>query len=95
MTKEELQKLLRDNADIFLVDIREGDEFDASSVHIEGAKNIPMGSVFVKAGQGELPMDKKIITICQSGGRCKVLVDALKPKGFDIDYLEGGVLGWE
>jgi rhodanese-related sulfurtransferase len=94
MKKEDLQHLLENGEEVLMVDVREADEYAASDKHLEGAQNMPMGKVFVEAAQGHLPKDKKIVTICKTGGRCEIVAKELREKGYDIDFLEGGVEGW-
>lgn len=94
MKPNELKEKIKQNENIVLIDIREKEEIEASGQKIEGSKNIPMGKMFVEAAKGVLPKDKKIITICKSGKRCEILIKELKPKGYDIDYLEGGIDEW-
>lgn len=94
MKVEDLKKKLADHEDVLLLDVREADEFEGGDA-IEGSQNMPMGKVFVEAGQGHLPKDKKIVTICKSGGRCEIVAKELKEKGYDIEHLEGGVTEWK
>ena len=76
-----------------LLDIREGDEFEASET-VLGAENMPMGKVFVEAKKGNLEKDQKIIAICKTGGRCDIVARELNAKGYDIEVLEGGLDAW-
>lgn len=89
MTKEELRET--NPSDILLIDIREGGEVEAlpspsSAVHIAMSKLVQVEA------SGELPKDKKLVTICHSGGRCLAVNQYLKSKGYDVDYLEGGMM---
>lgn len=79
---------------VLMLDVREKEEFD-SGEKIEGAQNMPMGKVFLEASKGSLPKDKKIVTICKAGSRCAIVARELKEKGYDIDYLEGGLEAWK
>jgi len=92
MTKEELKEVMS-NDDIYVIDIRESDELEAET-GLEGSVHIPMGKVFTEAFKGNIPKDKKVISICKTGGRCRVLTGHLKEKGFDADFLEGGLNAW-
>lgn len=94
MKPKDLKEKMNNNEDVILFDIREPQEF-ARGDGIEGSQNVPMMEVLEKAAQGELPKDKKIITICQSGGRCQLIADELHDKGYDIEYLEGGINEWK
>ncbi|MDP2696135.1 MAG: rhodanese-like domain-containing protein, partial [bacterium] len=91
----ELREKIQSGEDVLLLDVREEDEVKASGEKIEGSKNIPMGKVFTEAAKGNLPKDKKIITICKTGGRCEIVARELKQKGFDIEHLEGGIDDWK
>lgn len=93
MTTQELKEKLSRGEKIHLIDVREGDEF-AQGDKIEGAENIPMGKVFVKVQKGELPKEGKIVTICKTGGRCEIVANELRKKGYDIEHLEGGIDEW-
>ena len=90
MEKQEMEKLINHGEDVMLVDIREPEEY-SDGLSAGKCINIPMGKMFTEAGKGNLPKDKKIILVCKSGGRCKVVTQELKERGYDIDYLEGGV----
>lgn len=94
MKPDELRKKLAGKEKVEIIDVREADEF-AQGDKIEGAKNMPMGRVFVEAQKGTLPKDKKIITVCKTGGRCEIIARELGKKGFDIEYLEGGIEAWK
>lgn len=95
MNVQELKELLEHGEDVVLLDIREGEEINHANDKIAGAENVPMGKVFVKSAKDELPKDKKIVTICKSGGRCEIVARELQQKGYDIEYLEGGIEEWK
>ncbi len=92
MTKQELTQNLG-NEGVYLIDIREAEELEQEPM-IDGAVHIPMGKVFTEAFKGNIPKDKKVISVCKTGGRCRVLTNHLKEKGFDADFLEGGLNAW-
>ena len=93
MKSKELSEKLEAGEDVLLLDVREPEEF-AGADHLPGAINMPMDKVFLEDSAGNLPKDKKIITVCKSGGRCEVVAKELKAKGYDIDFLEGGMNDW-
>ncbi len=95
MQPKDLKQKLASHEAVMIVDVRERDEYEAALEKIEGAENIPMGRMFVEAKKGALPKDKKIITVCQTGGRCEIVARELKAKGYDIEYLEGGIDAWK
>ena len=95
MKVSELQEKLTSGEEVLLLDVREQDEAQESGEAIEGSQNMPMGKVFLEAARGNLPKDKKIVAVCKTGGRCEVVARELKQKGYDIDYLEGGIEEWK
>ena len=95
MKPSELKDKLGRGEEVLLLDVREKDEAEAAGDMLPGAQNVPMGKVFTEAAKGNLPKNKKIITICKAGGRCEIVARELKQKGFDIEYLEGGMDGWK
>jgi rhodanese-related sulfurtransferase len=94
MKTEELKNKLKSGEKIKILDVREKDEFDEGE-KIEGAENMPMGKVFAEAMKGNIPKDQKIITVCKTGGRCEIVARELSKKGYNIDYLEGGIEEWK
>ena len=89
MTKEELLHI--NPNEILLLDIRTDDEVKAIPC-IDSAQHMPMRTVINEVNSGELPKDKKIVTICHSGGRCMMLHQFLLEHGYQADYLEGGII---
>ncbi|MEY4744174.1 MAG: Beta-lactamase hydrolase-like protein [Candidatus Parcubacteria bacterium] len=94
MKPEELRKKLDGGEEIMVLDVREKDEFDQGE-KIDGSENVPMGRVFVEVQKGALPKDKKIVTVCKTGGRCEIVARELRQKGYDIEHLEGGIEAWK
>ena len=94
MKADELKKKVADEGGIILLDVREADEFSSEEA-IPDSQNMPMGKVFVEASKGNLPKDRKIVTICRSGSRCEIVARELKEKGYDIEHLEGGLNAWK
>lgn len=79
------------NAALFLLDVREPDEYAAG--HIDGATLIPLGSLQSRAA--ELPKDRPIVVYCRSGRRSAEAVSQLHALGFDTAVnLTGGYTRW-
>jgi rhodanese-related sulfurtransferase len=88
MTREELTKTAKD--DFLLIDIRE--DFELSyNPPLKEAIHIPMQQLLAMAEDGQLPKDKLIVTVCQSGGRCHPVNHHLQSLGYHVDLLEGGM----
>lgn len=76
----------------FLVDIRECDEHDISS--IPNSIVIPLNEL--RSRHHELPRDKKIYIYCQSGVRSYIAERVLKQRGYEnTATLAGGYLTWK
>jgi rhodanese-related sulfurtransferase len=76
--------------EIFLLDVREYDEFKQGS--IEGSKNIPLSQI--SSSLNEIPKDKEIITICPQGNRAGMVTFILERQGYNVKTLEEGLKGW-
>lgn len=83
----ELQVLLERGDPLFLVDIREPEEY-ADAVTYPTFANIPMGKVFTD--KDRLPKGRKIVVVCKTGGRSEIVAEALSQEGYDVEVLEGG-----
>ncbi|TDC75479.1 adenylyltransferase/sulfurtransferase MoeZ [Actinomadura sp. 7K507] len=79
--------------DIFLVDVREPNEYEI--VSIPGATLIPKGDFLNGSALEQLPQDKKIVLHCKSGARSAEALAVVKNAGFaDAVHVGGGVLAW-
>lgn len=92
MSNEKLWDSLKNNEDVFLLDVREPMEF--AEFKIPGAVNIPLSELFTSNPKEEIPKDKKIVTICSHGNRSMVATFALAQKGLESTSLEGGMSKW-
>lgn len=89
---QELNSILQNEKDIFLVDVREPEEL-LETGFIPGAVNIPVGEV--KNDYNDLPKTGKLIIYCRTGRRSADVAGFLAEKGFTNVYnLEGGITGW-
>lgn len=92
MTKEEFLAKEQAGAAV-LIDIREPMELAALPA-LTVARNVPMSQLVAVEAQGGLPKDKLIVTICHSGGRCGAVNGYLASRGYQVDQIDGGMLGW-
>src|SRR5499427_6379377 len=89
----ELKAMLDADDDIFLVDVREPNEYEI--VSIPGATLIPKGEFLSGAALERLPQDKRIVLHCKSGVRSAECLAITKNAGFsDAVHVAGGVLAW-
>ncbi|HEU0247631.1 MAG TPA: MBL fold metallo-hydrolase [Gaiellaceae bacterium] len=86
---DELDALLEKGAE--LVDVREKDERDTG--YIAGSRNIPYR--LLALGEADLPRDRPIVTICESGPRAAIAASILAARGFDAHpVVNGGIDSW-
>jgi hydroxyacylglutathione hydrolase len=86
---DELDELMKEGAE--LIDVRERDERDAG--YIAGSRNIPYRLLPVAGA--DVPTDRPVVTICESGARAAVAASILAAKGIDArPVLDGGVTAW-
>ena len=90
---EEAYKLINENNDIFILDVRTKEEYDKG--HIQGAKLIPVGVLSSRIGELEKYKDKPILVYCASGGRSPQAVKHLVEDEFShIYHLSRGISSW-
>jgi glyoxylase-like metal-dependent hydrolase (beta-lactamase superfamily II)/rhodanese-related sulfurtransferase len=86
---DELDGLLADGAE--LIDVREKDERDAG--YIAGSRNIPYR--LLALDEADLPRDRPLVTICESGPRAAIAASILSARGFDARAVaHGGIDAW-
>jgi len=89
----ELKDMQDNGEDIFLIDVREPNEYEI--VSIPGARLIPKGEFLNGNALELLPQDKKIVLHCKSGVRSAEALAVVKNAGFaDAVHVGGGVLAW-
>lgn len=85
-----LKKLLDENADIFLLDVRNPNEHAFCNI---GGYLIPLPELPNRLH--EVNSEKDIIVYCRSGGRSAHAVEFLMRSGFkNVSNLSGGVIAW-
>ena len=89
----DLKGMLDRDDNIFLVDVREPNEYEI--VSIPGATLIPKDQFLTGAALERLPQDKRIVLHCKSGARSAEALAIVKNAGFaDAVHVGGGVLAW-
>ena len=92
MNLDQLKLAIKNKEKLRIIDIREASEIKNK---LPEAEHIPRGQVFVDVSSNKISKKDKLIFICKSSGRCQIVADKLKEKGFDVDFLEGGMDEWE
>jgi rhodanese-related sulfurtransferase len=91
MTAAEAKAALNGTERPLLIDVRQPEEFQAG--HIEGARLIPLSQLGQR--MKELPSDKPILCVCQSGSRSGVAAQLLAKAGYHAINLRGGMVAWQ
>ena len=87
----ELEAMLA-GGEVEVIDVREKDERDAG--YIAGSRHIPYR--LLRALADELPGDRPLVTICESGPRAAIGASVLVAAGLDAHpVVDGGVETWE
>jgi hydroxyacylglutathione hydrolase len=86
---DELERLVAAGAEV--IDVRERDERDTG--YIAGSRNIPYRLLPVCGA--DVPTDRPVVTICESGARAGIAASILAAKGIDArPVLDGGIADW-
>lgn len=86
----ELQELVADES-VLVLDVREPEDWEAGSV--VGSRNVPYR--VVRDAAAELPRDRPIATVCESGPRAAVAASILLAEGLDArPVIDGGTADW-
>jgi rhodanese-related sulfurtransferase len=74
-----------------MIDVREADEF--ARARVPGSILLPLGQLAQRAN--ELPADRPLFVVCQSGSRSGLAVQMLLRAGFtEVTNVAGGIVGW-
>jgi len=93
ITATELKAMLDADEKIFLVDVREPNEYEI--VSIPGSVLIPKDQFLNGSALEQLPQDRRIVLHCKSGARSAECLAVVKNAGFsDAVHVGGGVLAW-
>ena len=90
--KVALDKKLGNNDGLFLLDVREPNEY--AEWHIENSINVPLGELAQEETLSHIPKDKEIITICPHGNRAMDGKYLMQRYGYNVKVLEGGLIAW-
>lgn len=90
---EEAYKLINDNKDLVIIDVRTKEEYDGG--HIPGAMLIPVQTLPMKLSELQKYVDKPVLVYCASGARSVRAVDTLANNDFkNIYHLNRGIRSW-
>ena len=83
----------RHRQELLLIDVRSPSEYAGEFGHIEGAELIPLDELRDKLA--DIPRDRPVVTVCQSGKRSAMAAQILLKDGVDrTANLSGGMIQW-
>ncbi len=78
---------------VHLLDVRSESEFNGELGHIDGAQLIPLDDL--RARTAEVPSEKPVVVVCQTGRRSALGTAILKKAGVaNVANLAGGMVRW-
>ena len=90
----EYMKMLENDANACLLDVRRADEY--AQGHLPGAVLLDVtDSVGFLKGVEQLVKEKNIYIYCRSGRRSRKAADILTSKGFKVRDMQGGYNAWK
>ena len=93
LTPHDLVRLLRENPETRLLDVRTPGEFEAQ--HIVGAYNVPLDTLAEHGPEIRAGVAAPVVLVCLSGGRARRAEAALRTAGMtNLHVLDGGMTGW-
>ena len=93
ITAEEANKLIIENKEVLILDVRTKGEF--ANGHIPGATLIPSSEIASRVSELEKYVNKPVLVYCASGGRSPGAVQTLVKNNFaEIYHLSRGISSW-
>jgi phage shock protein E len=94
VTPDEAAKIIKENKDVVVLDVRTPDEFKAG--HIKGATNINFQDKDFAKRIAALDKSKTYVIHCAAGGRSGRACAQIKDMKFEkMFHLKAGMSGWE
>jgi rhodanese-related sulfurtransferase len=93
ITPAELRHLLGADAEVHLIDVRTGPEYE--SAHIPGSYHVPLDTLREHRDELSRHLEQPVVLICQSGGRATQASEHLAESGLpNVRVLQGGMGAW-
>jgi NADPH-dependent 2,4-dienoyl-CoA reductase/sulfur reductase-like enzyme/rhodanese-related sulfurtransferase len=94
ITPQDLKQRLERGEELIILDVRTEREFKFKKFQ-GGSMTIPLALSDLREKLQELPRDKQVIVLCESGVRSYEALRTLEGAGFEnVEYLEGGLQAW-
>lgn len=93
ITPAELTHLLSTDAEVHLIDVRTGAEYE--SAHIPGSYHVPLDTLSEHREELTRHLERPVVLICQSGARATQASEHLAETGLsNVRVLVGGMGSW-
>lgn len=94
ISPQEARKVIENEKELLILDVRTPREFDGPLGHLDGAMLMPVQKLQQRIGELESYKDKKILVVCRTGGRSKAASKILARNGFkNITEIRTGMIG--
>lgn len=90
ITPSEVQARLQSGDTLYMLDVREPNEWAAG--HVAGALHIPVGQLSER--RHELDPKRELIVMCRSGNRSGLACELLEEMGYQVTNMTGGLNDW-
>ncbi|HEX3629143.1 MAG TPA: rhodanese-like domain-containing protein [Candidatus Dormibacteraeota bacterium] len=91
LTVVDLERQLKQPGKPFVLDVREPWEF--AQGHVPDAQLVPLGELELRIG--EVPRDRPVAVVCQSGQRSLAAAAYLIARGYrEVANVDGGTTAW-
>jgi glyoxylase-like metal-dependent hydrolase (beta-lactamase superfamily II)/rhodanese-related sulfurtransferase len=96
---DDLKERLDTGKDIYILDVRTPEEYQAWRISYDRYQNpplIPVDQLFSLPGKSpeQIPMHKEIVTVCTHGNRSMMAAKLLSRLGYNVKSLGGGMSAW-
>ncbi len=94
ITAEDVKKIIDQNEDVLLLDVRTHQEYSGEMGHIQNSMLIPLQMLWHHSEDLEKYKNKQIIIYCRSGQRSAEACRILDQQGFKTKNMLGGMIRW-
>ncbi|PWW06493.1 rhodanese-related sulfurtransferase [Paenibacillus cellulosilyticus] len=92
ISTDELLSRLEQGEKLYLIDVREPDEW--ADGHVAEAISIPLSQLQARVGELASNGEEPFILMCRSGNRSSRACDYLAALGYEVVNVAGGMLNW-
>lgn len=101
ITTEQLKRKLEQGANVYILDVRDPEKYQAGSLEYNGVKveNIPYVTMIAHEQSANydlarIPIGAEIVTVCTTGNKAQKAAELLREKGYSTVSLQGGLTAW-